>query len=137
MSAPAASLDELSVEECWAALRTAAIGRLAVRAAEGVDVFPVNFTVHERAIYLRSAPGSKLVAITDSPAVAFEADGSRGRDYYWSVVARGIAHRLAHDSEIEASGVLDLATSTPSVKWNFIRITPTVISGRRFTSRSA
>lgn len=134
MSAPAASLDELTEEQCWQALRTSLVGRLAVRSGEGADVFPVNFAVHDRAIYLRSAPGAKLVAITESPSVAFEVDGNRGQDHYWSVVVRGTAERLVHDSEITASGVLDLPTSTPTAKWNFVRITPTAISGRRFTS---
>ena len=134
MTSQTAHLDELSDEQCWLALRTAVVGRLAVRSGEGVDVFPVNFTAFENAIYLRSAPGSKLVAITDSPSVAFEVDGSHGSERYWSVVLRGTAERLANDSEITASGVLDLPTSTPTAKWNFVRITPTAISGRRFTS---
>ena len=134
MSSPTAHLDEISDEQCWLALRASVVGRLAVRSGEGVDVFPVNFTVYEQSIYLRSAPGSKLVAIIDSPSVAFEVDDSRGQDHYWSVVLRGTAERLADDSEITASGVLDLPTSTPTAKWNFIRITPTAISGRRFTS---
>ena len=135
MSSPSASLDELSDEQCWAELSTATVGRLAVRAADGVDVYPVNFTAHEKTIYLRSAPGGKLVAITASPSVAFEVDGTRGQDYYWSVVVRGTAERLANDAEIEESGVLALTTATPPVKWNYIRITPTTISGRRFTSQ--
>ena len=135
MSVAAASLSEMAKEQCWEALGTASVGRLAVRSGDGVDVFPVNFTVHEKAIYLRSAPGSKLAAITESPSVAFEVDGSRGQDHYWSVVVRGTAERLAYDSEIVGSGVLGLATSTPTAKWNFIRITPTAISGRRFTGR--
>jgi len=59
----------------------------------------------------------------------------RGQDYYWSVVVRGTAERLANDAEIEESGVLALTTATPPVKWNYIRITPTTISGRRFTSQ--
>ena len=134
MSVAAASLSEMATEQCWEALGTASVGRLAVRSGDGVDVFPVNFTVHEKAIYLRSAPGSKLAAITESPSVAFEVDGSQGQDHYWSVVVRGTAERLAYDSEIVGSGVLGLATSTPTAKWNFIRITPTAISGRRFTS---
>lgn len=128
-----ASLNQLSEDQCWAALRGAPVGRLAVRAADGLDMFPVNFTVHEHAIYIRTAPGSKLVDIATTSSVAFEADGSKGDDY-WSVVIRGTAERLSRDSDIVESGVLGLKTVSAPPKWNFVRITPTVISGRRFTS---
>jgi len=137
MTTESASLDQMSDEQCWDALRSASIGRLAVRAADGVDVFPVNFTVHEHAIYIRSAPGSKLVDLTSASTVAFEVDGSRGRDHYWSVVIRGTAERLSDDGEIERSGILQLTTVTPTETWNFVRITPTSISGRRFTAPRA
>jgi nitroimidazol reductase NimA-like FMN-containing flavoprotein (pyridoxamine 5'-phosphate oxidase superfamily) len=136
MRSAVASLDRLSEQQCWAALGEATVGRLAVRAADGVDMFPVNFTVHEHSIVIRTAPGSKLVDIAAASSVAFECDGTRGHDY-WSVVVRGTAERLYRDSDIEQSGVLQLATVTPAATWNFIRITPTTVSGRRFTSAIA
>lgn len=128
-------VDELSPHESWALLERAPIGRLAVREGDGVDIFPVNFTVTDRAVYLRSAPGSKLVNITQAPSVAFEVDGHRWRTH-WSVVLRGVAERMSHDSDIVESGVLDLSTLTSSAKWNYIRINPTSITGRRFVARS-
>lgn len=133
MRSHVASLDQMGEEECWAELRGAAVGRLAVRAADGVDMFPVNFTVNGHSIVIRSAPGSKLVDMAATSSVAFECDGTHGRDY-WSVVVRGVAERLYRDTEIEESGVLRLATVTPMPTWNFVRITPTTISGRRFRS---
>jgi hypothetical protein len=39
---------------------------------------------------------------------------------------------MAWDDEIETSGVLDLASWNPQEKNNYVRITPTGISGRRF-----
>jgi uncharacterized protein len=128
-----ARFESLSETECWQALADAPYGRLAVRAKDGVDIFPVNVTVNKRAIYFRSAPGSKLVDIVHASSVAFEVDGSQGLEH-WSVVVRGTAERLIHDSDIRASGVLGLATLTSSSKWNYVRITPSSISGRRFTA---
>jgi nitroimidazol reductase NimA-like FMN-containing flavoprotein (pyridoxamine 5'-phosphate oxidase superfamily) len=127
-------VDVLTADESWALVDAAPIGRLAVRAGDGIDIFPVNFTVRERTLYFRSAPGSKLVDITHASAVAFEIDGEHRRTH-WSVVVQGTAERMSFDTDIEASGVLDLETMTSSAKWNYVRIVPTSVSGRRFKAR--
>lgn len=123
----------LTDDECWTTLASATIGRLAVRTGDAVDIFPVNFAVNGRMIYLRSAPGSKLVDIVRFPQVAFEVDGS-GRHTRWSVVVKGEAQRMSSAEEIENSGVLELATMTSAEKWNYVRITPSSTTGRRFVS---
>jgi uncharacterized protein len=121
----------LDEDECWKLLSKSEVGRFAVRTSAGVDVFPVNYLTHERALYFRSAPGSKLVDLTREPSVAFEVDGEHGR-HIWSVVAHGTAHRLGTDSEIHESGIASLHTSYPSNKFNYVRIIPMTISGRSF-----
>ena len=123
----------LSDEECWSHLARADVGRLAVHADDGLDIVPVNFTVHDHALYLRSAPGAKLEEMAANPVIAFEADG-HWSDGYWSVVVRGTAERLSHDSEIVQSGVLDVTPLSPTPAWNFVRITPNSISGRLFAA---
>lgn len=121
----------LTDDACWELLRGESLGRLAVVAADGVDMFPVNYLVDRGTIVFRSAPGTKLVDLADAPAVAFEVDGADDH-HRWSVVVRGVARRLDADDEIEGSGVLALATLTSTPKFNYVRITPRVISGRRF-----
>jgi nitroimidazol reductase NimA-like FMN-containing flavoprotein (pyridoxamine 5'-phosphate oxidase superfamily) len=128
-----ADVEELSVATCWSLLRSETVGRLAVRTATGVDIFPINYLVSDATIFLRSAPGSKLVDIANEPEVAFEADGKRRRTR-WSVVAKGTAQRMAYDADIHDSGVLELRTLTSSAKWNYVRIIPATITGRRFTA---
>jgi len=54
------------------------------------------------------------------------------RRTHWSVVIHGEAKRLSHEADIIESGVRDLPTMTSSSKWNYVRITPTSITGRRF-----
>ena len=122
---------ELSQAECWATLATATVGHLGVRVGAEIDILPVNFTVHERAIYFRSAPGDKLVELAAEPTVAFQADGAEATSY-WSVLVHGDAERLSDEAVIKASGVLGLKTATTSVKSNFVRISPRAISGRRY-----
>jgi nitroimidazol reductase NimA-like FMN-containing flavoprotein (pyridoxamine 5'-phosphate oxidase superfamily) len=124
--------DVTSLDECWSHLDRESFGRLAVATDVGVDIFPVNFTVHDREIYLRSAPGSKLVDILKRPGVAFEIDG-RQSGMHWSVVVKGDATRMSSDAEIRACGVLALHTATPTAKWNYIRIQPDSVTGRRFS----
>jgi nitroimidazol reductase NimA-like FMN-containing flavoprotein (pyridoxamine 5'-phosphate oxidase superfamily) len=121
----------LTDDACWELLRSETLGRLAVVAEDGVDVFPVNYLVDRGTILFRSAPGSKLADIAHDPVVALEVDGCDDR-HRWSVVVRGTAHRLDADDDIEASGVLGLATLTHDPKFNYVRISPRVLSGRRF-----
>ena len=130
MDAGSVTDEKLSEAECWAQLHSAGLGRLATGAKGIVDIFPVNYLVHNEAILFRSAPGSKLVNLTAAPLVAFEADGFDGR-WHWSVVVHGRATRLDNDEDIAESGVMDLAPWSPSPKHNFVRIIPTDITGRR------
>lgn len=130
-----AVVDKLSTTECWRLLARGELGRLAVTGIDGSpDVFPVNYLVHSGAVYIRSAPGAKLIDITAHREVAFEVDGENTASR-WSVVIRGNAHRLDTDAEIEESGILHLTSWSPTGKYNYIRITATSVTGRRFRRR--
>ena len=124
------SLALVNTDDCWRLVEKAHLGRIAVQTTDGLDIFPINFVVTDREIFFRSAPGSKLIDITAHPEVAFEVDGRHGR-HRWSVVVKGRAHRLDRDDEIESSGVLRLSTAPSTEKFNYVRISPTSISGRR------
>ena len=130
---PGTRIEELMDAACWELLESGSLGRIAVTMEDGVDIVPVNYLIKDRLIYFRSAPGSKLVQITQTPTVAFEADGVRDR-YRWSVVVKGKAERMSLDTEIEDSGVNRLPSLSPSDKWNYVRIVPAAITGRRFIS---
>jgi len=125
------SVRTLDAPDCWALLRANSLGRIAVVAPDGVDIFPVNYLVDHDSVLFRSAPGTKLVDIAHDPVVAFEVDGTDDR-HRWSVVLRGTARRLDVDDEIEASGVLGLATLIPIDTHNYVRLVPRVVTGRRF-----
>lgn len=125
-------VEGLLLTECWTVLASLTVGRLAVLGDDGApDIFPVNYLTHDERIYVRTAPGSKLMDVARDPRVAFEVDAI-GAELAWSVVVRGTAARLDTDDEIEASGILGLHSTNPTVKSNFVRITPREIAGRRF-----
>jgi len=121
----------LDETRCWELLAAAPYGRLAFGAEGRIEVLPLNHLVADGAIYLRSAPGSKLRHVGHAAPVAFEVDGT-GPDGAWSVVAHGRVARLDDDAEIEASGVQRLATWHPGEKFNYLRVTVEEIAGRSF-----
>lgn len=130
-------IHELTAEECWKLLNKEGVGRLATAVVDRTtgnvepDIFPINYLVHEQRILFRTAPGSKLIDLTAQPTVAFQTDGRRGRTH-WSVVARGTARRMAFDSDIQESGILNLQSTLPTEKWNYVRIDVETITGIRF-----
>jgi len=128
--APQTKVEELDPIECFRLLGPRGIGRLAVQDHAGVDIFPVNYVIHEDAVYFRSAPGTKMIRVTDAPQVAFEVDG-HDRRRAWSVVIKGVAVRLDDDDEIFASGINIAPTAVPTEKLNYVCIRPQRITGRR------
>jgi len=121
----------LDEETCWDLLATAEVGRVVFTEGDEIEVFPVNFALGGRSILFRSAPGSKLELVAHHPQVAFEVD-EHDDEHAWSVILWGAAERMSFDDEIESSGVLSLVSWTPDEKYNYVRITPERVSGRRF-----
>ena len=126
------TVDELSESACWELLRTTSVGRLAVWVEDHPDIFPLNYAVDHGTVVFRSRTGTKLsAALPDSP-VALEADGyDAEKGDAWSVVIKGNAE------EIKGQDLMD-TMDLPLFPWQagdkprFIRIIPTITSGRRF-----
>jgi len=114
---------------CWQMLEREGIGRLAVSTDDGVDIFPMNYLSSHGRIYFRSAPGTKILELTEHPRAAFEVDG-RTMLARWSVVVRGTVRRLASEPEILHSGVTSLRAWQPGEKFNYFEIQPEQIAGR-------
>lgn len=129
---PGTGSEAIRLDECWTLMSTEQVGRLAFRLSTGVTIVPVDFLVHDRLIYFRSAPGSKLADLRLDPHIAFETEGSAKRQI-WSVVIHGLAERLHSDEEIVASGISRLRVHARGDMFNYVRITPTSVTGRRFT----
>ena len=126
---PSLEIEVLTEDECWALLQAGGLGRLATAAKGMVDVFPINFLVHDRTVLFRSGPGSKLVNLTAAPLVAFEADSFDGR-WHSSVVIHGRATRLDNDEEISRPASTALS---PGAR----RRSSTTCASRRPTSPAA
>jgi len=127
------TVDELSENACWALLRTASIGRLAVWVEDHPDIFPINYAVDHGTVVFRSGVGTKVsAALSDSP-VAMEADGyDEETAEAWSVVVKGRAEGIGTGQELLDTVDLPLFPWQAGEKGRFIRIVPTTTSGRRF-----
>ena len=119
----------LTERECWDRLAEQQLGRLVTHVGDVLDVFPVNYTVDEHSLVFRTAEGGKLTEVTINDDVLFEVDEYTDTDA-WSVVVRGRAHRLDTAAEVEAADRLPLKPWVPTLKYNYVRIVPTSLSGR-------
>ena len=123
----------LSESECWELLDHAAVGRLAVDIAGQPDIFPINFVVDKSGIVFRSAAGTKLAGAVLNQVVAFEIDGYEPGDRTaWSVVVKGNARPIERMQEMFDAEDLPLFPWLSWDKPNFVRIEPTVVTGRRY-----
>lgn len=130
-------VEELTPEQCWALMRTTSVGRLAVWVEDHPDIFPVNFVVDQGSVVFRTGEGTKVAGAAGA-LVAFEADGrDAGTDRAWSVVVRGRARSITELHDVIASSELPLHPWHEGHKDRFIRITPDVVSGRRFVVADA
>ena len=126
-------IQNLSDEESLELLATKTFGRLVVRRKDDMDLFPLNYLVHEGEIYFRTAEGSKLFSLTLNNDVLFEADNVDGDSQEaWSVVVKGAARTLTSNAEIEAADQLPLKPWLPTLKYNYVVVSPNEISGRKF-----
>lgn len=126
--APVWTLDE---DECWNLLSRCELGRLAIVSEDAPEIFPVNYVTDGARILFRTAPGSKLAELRRNPRVAFEVD-EHDTASAASVIVKGIAERLEVQRDIDAADALPLSSWIPTLKYRWVRIVPTSITGRRF-----
>lgn len=121
----------LSEAECWELLDGTSFGRLAVSVSNQPEIFPVNYYADGRTVLFRTAEGTKLLELTINSLVAFESDHYGDTDA-WSVVVKGHARVIESQREVFAADQLPLAPWIPTLKYIYVRVEPTEISGRRF-----
>ena len=123
----------LTEAECWSLLNQHVVARLAVDIAGQPDIFPINFVVDKSGIVFRSAAGTKLAGAVLNRLVAFEIDGYEPEARTaWSVVVKGQARAIERMQEVFDAEDLPLFPWLSWDKPNFVRIEPTVVTGRRY-----
>ncbi len=139
MSDASAPVTHLTDEQALETLATKTFGRLVVHRKNDIDLFPLNYIVNDGKILFRTAEGTKLFSLNLNEDVLFEADdveqAAGGTGEAWSVIVKGNARILRDSAEINAADELPLKPWLPTLKYNYVEITPNEggISGRRFT----
>ncbi|GAA4362908.1 pyridoxamine 5'-phosphate oxidase family protein [Paeniglutamicibacter cryotolerans] len=125
--------ETLAADECWKLLRRISVGHLALCGDDGPELFPVNYAVDHGTVVFRTRAGTKLSMVGNDDRVAFEVDSvdtESGRA--WSVIIKGRAEVFGGIEEMVDSFSLMLFPWEAGPKDAFVRIVPTIISGRRF-----
>jgi nitroimidazol reductase NimA-like FMN-containing flavoprotein (pyridoxamine 5'-phosphate oxidase superfamily) len=129
-------LEQLSTAECWELLTDTPVGRLGVIIDSAPEIFPVNFSVHDRAIVFRTDRGGKLRGLDRSPSVCLQIDGlDPTAKTGWSVLVKGRAREVVHAAELALLAEAPLPYWAGGPKSHWIRITPTQVTGRRLRAR--
>jgi len=124
---------DLTREECLELVRGGVVGRVAVSTPTGPHIVPVNYSLVDDAVVLRTTPYSMVGTHGRGNVVAFEVDWfDHDRQRGWSVVVRGRADPV---EDAEARRHID-ETRPPrpwasGQRWLLLRIPVTEVSGRR------
>jgi len=124
---------ELSTHQCEALLRVGMVGRVAFSTPTGPHMVPVNYTVVDDAIVVRTSPYSLLGTHGRNTMVAVGIDGfdheqTRG----WSVQARGRMEVVTTPQELDRiRKVADPNPWASAVRALYLRVHWTELSGRQ------
>ena len=124
-------VEALHIDECMILLQSEQLGRLAVAVHHLPEIFPVNYIVNDGKILFRTSEGTKLLLLTINAQVAFEVD-SFTKGEAWSVVVKGTARAIESQQEIWEANKLPLTPWIPTLKYVFVEIEPSEVTGRRF-----
>ena len=124
---------ELDRAECEALLRAGIAGRVAIATPTGPHIIPVNYSVVDDAIIVRTTPYSVLGSYGRDTTLAFEVDqidheNQRG----WSVVARGRGDFVTDIDEMDH--IREVWSPRPwagGSRTLYLRLRWTELSGRR------
>lgn len=92
---------ELTFEECVRGLTAGVVGRVGLALPDGPRIVPVNYTVQDDSIVLRTSPYSEVGTYGVGALIAFEVDDfDADLEEGWSVVVRGRTSRIDDADEL-------------------------------------
>ncbi len=130
--------DEYGIEiltdtECWELLEATSVGRLAVDVGGRPDIYPINYVIDDGSLVFKTGAGTKFASAALMHHVAFEIDGYLPMERTaWSVVVKGWADEVERMEEVFDAEDLPLFPWAAHPKPNFVKITPSEVTGRRF-----
>ena len=126
-------VEELDPADCMKLLSTVRLGRVAWTGPEGPQVLPVNHTVLDGSIILRTGLYSTIADATRDNRVAFEADELDDRMRSgWSVLVVGDSRHVEDREEMMQLFRRIGEPWAPGSRPLVARIVPVSVTGRRF-----
>lgn len=127
---------ELPLHQSESLLRSGNAGRIALCSDEGPYVTPVNYSVVDDAVIIRTTEDSFLATHAPGAAVAFEVDQFDHANYRgWSVVARGTAQRVVDVRELShVMAVWEPRSWADGPRTFFLKVKWSQLTGRRLGS---
>ena len=128
-------LEILSKDECLRLAATRPVGRVAVTVSALPAVFPVNFSIVDGDVYLRTSAGTKLDAATRNAVVAFQVDDFDSFTHSgWSVLVVGTAEVISSE-DIRRLEPLRVRPWVSGERHHVVRVAGELVSGRRIAPR--
>jgi transcriptional regulator with XRE-family HTH domain len=128
-------LETLSQAECRAYLGAQGIGRFVFVNARGPVAVPVNYKMLGDDIVFRTNAWTTLAGRAEQRRVSIEVDHiDEALSEGWSVLASGRAHRVTEAAEREQVKALGVRPWAAGEQETYIRLAPTVVTGRRLRS---
>jgi hypothetical protein len=125
-------LEHLSRGECMRLVGSVPLGRIVYTRQALPAVELVNFALHDGDIVIRTDSSGKLAAATRGAVVAFEADSVDVAAHAgWSVTVVGYSRAVTDSEEILRLELTGLEPWAPEKRDHFIRISPSIVNGRR------
>jgi transcriptional regulator with XRE-family HTH domain len=125
-------LEVLSVADCRAYLGSGGVGRFLFSLERGPVAVPVNFRMLGDDVVFRTGPGTGEAAGAAQPHVSFEVDHlDEALGEGWSVLVSGHAHVVTEPAELAQVRGLPVEPWAGGSRDVWIRLVPTVITGRR------
>jgi nitroimidazol reductase NimA-like FMN-containing flavoprotein (pyridoxamine 5'-phosphate oxidase superfamily) len=130
------TLEQLSREECLRLVGQVPVGRIVYTRQALPAVELVNFTMDDGDVVIRTDSSGKLAAATRGAVVAFEADSVDTATHAgWSVTIVGYSRAVVDGDEVRHLEQVGLVPWAPGKRDHFIRITPTIVNGRRLATQ--
>jgi hypothetical protein len=126
------ALEQLSLGECMRLVGQVPVGRIVYTRQALPAVELVNFALDGGDIIIRTDSSGKLAAATHGAVVAFEADSVDVDTHTgWSVTIVGYSQAVTDSEDIRHLEQVELDPWAPGKRDHFIRISPSIVNGRR------
>ena len=137
MDSDGPTLEQLSRAECMRLMGSVPVGRIVYTRQALPAVELVNFALADGDIVIAADSGGKLAAATGGAVVAFEADSmDAAAQAGWSVTVVGYSRAVTGSEEVRRLNRIELVPWAPGGRDHFLRISPSIVNGRRLSARS-